>query len=154
LKSLNSIVIVMRPCKRCSSRGKTCTLGEASEKCVACVESGKLCDLAIPPSKLRRIHKERLRVRDAIREAETKLYRLQNQLRRLKDEEKEMVSFEWDIINVLEGKEESFVANSDLLFDVSAKAFQFLETFDWSSFVVDPLNLSGLDDVAAGKIVE
>ena len=38
----------MRPCKSCSFANKQCLLGDASEKCLACVASGKPCDLAIP----------------------------------------------------------------------------------------------------------
>jgi len=146
LNSIGSVVIAMRPCKRCSSAGKTCTLGEASEKCVACVESGKSCDLAIPPSKLRRIHKERLRVRDAVREAEAKLYRLRSQLRRLEDEEEEVISSEWDVINILEGQEEASSRIPELPFDVSSENFQFPETLDWSPFAAGPLNLNGTGD--------
>jgi len=130
LNSIDSVVIAMRPCKRCSSAGKTCTLGEASEKCVACVESGKSCDLAIPSSKLRRIHKKRLRVRDAIREAEAKLYRLRNQLRRLEDEKEEVIFSKWDVINILESKEEASSRIPKLSFDISSKNFQFFETLD------------------------
>jgi len=91
LNFANSLSLAMRPCKRCSSLGKTCTLGETSKKCICCVEASKPCDLAISPAKLRRIHKERLRVRDAIREMETKLYRLKHQLRQLKNEKEDMM---------------------------------------------------------------
>jgi len=91
LNSADPLSLAMRPCKRCSSLKKTCTLGETSKKCICCVKAGKPCDLAIPPAKLRRIHKERLRVRDAIREMETKLYRLKHQLRQLKNEKEDMM---------------------------------------------------------------
>jgi hypothetical protein len=91
LNSVDPVSLAMRPCKRCSSLEKTCTLGETSKKCICCVEASKLCDLAIPSTKLRRIHKERLRVRDAIREVEAKLYRLKHRLRQLENEKKEMM---------------------------------------------------------------
>ena len=91
LNSVGLLSLVMRSCKRCSSLGKTCSLGEASKKCICCVEASKFCDLAIPPATLRRIHKERLRVRDAVREMETKLYRLKHQLQQLKNEKEKMV---------------------------------------------------------------
>jgi hypothetical protein len=91
LNSVGSLSLAMRPCKRCSSLRKTCTLGEMSKKCICCVEAGKPCDLAISPAKLRRIHKKRLRVRDAVREVKAKLYRLKHQLRQLKNEEEEMM---------------------------------------------------------------
>jgi len=91
LNSVDPLSLAMRPYKRCSSPGKTCTLGEMSKKCICCVETGKPCDLAISPAKFRRIHKKRLRVRDAIREMKTKLYRLKHQLQRLKNEKKKMM---------------------------------------------------------------
>jgi hypothetical protein len=73
LNSANALSLVMRSCKRCSSLEKTCILGEASKKCICCVKTSKPCDLTISSAKLRRIHKKRLRVRDAIREVKTKL---------------------------------------------------------------------------------
>jgi len=91
LNSADSLSLAMRPCKRCSSLGKICTLDETSKKYICCVEASKLCDLTISPAKLRRIHKKRLRVRDAIREVKTKLYRLKHQLRQLKNEEENMM---------------------------------------------------------------
>jgi hypothetical protein len=91
LNSVDPLSLAMHLCKRCSSLRKTCTLGEMSKKCICCVEASKPCDLAIPPVKLRRIHKKRLRVRDAIREVEAKLYRLKHQLRQLENEKEEMM---------------------------------------------------------------
>jgi hypothetical protein len=91
LNSVDSLSLAMRPCKRCFSLKKTCTLGEMSKKCICCVEASKFCDLAIPSAKLRQIHKKRLRVRDAIREMKAKLYRLKHQLRQLENEKKEMM---------------------------------------------------------------
>jgi hypothetical protein len=91
LNSVDSLSLAMRLYKRCSSLKKTCSLGETSKKCIYCVKTSKSCDLTISPAKLRRIHNERLRVRDAIREMKTKLYRLKHQLRQLKNEEKVMM---------------------------------------------------------------
>jgi len=90
LNSVDSLSLAMRSCKRCSSLEKTCFLNEMSKKCICCVGASKPCNLAISPAKFRRIHNERLRVRDAIREVKTKLYRLKHQLRQLKNE-KEMI---------------------------------------------------------------
>jgi hypothetical protein len=89
--SVDPLSFAMRSCKRCSSLRKTCILDEMSKKCICCVEASKPCDLAISSVKLRRIHKKRLRVRDAIREMKTKLYQLKHQLRQLKNEKKEMM---------------------------------------------------------------
>ncbi len=91
LNFVDLLSLAMRSCKRCSSLRKTCTLDETSKKCICCVKASKSCDLAISLAKFRQIHKKRLRVRDAIREVETKLYRLKHQLRQLKNKKKEMV---------------------------------------------------------------
>jgi hypothetical protein len=91
LNSVDSLSFAMRSCKRCSSLRKTCTLDKMSKKCICCVKASKSCDLTISPVKLRRIHKKRIRVRDAIREVKAKLYRLKHQLRQLKNEKKEMM---------------------------------------------------------------
>ncbi len=91
LNFVDSLSLAMRLCKRCSSLRKTCTLDEASKKCICCVKTNKPCDLTISPAKLRRIHKKRLRVRDAIRDVKAKLYRLKHQLRQLKNEKKEIM---------------------------------------------------------------
>jgi hypothetical protein len=85
LNSVGPLSLAMRPCKRCSSLEKTCSLDETSKKCICCVKTSKPCDLTISPAKLRRIYNERLRVRDAIREMKAKLYRLKHQLRQLKN---------------------------------------------------------------------
>jgi hypothetical protein len=91
LNSVDSLSFAMRLYKRCSSLRKTCILDEMLKKCICCVKASKPCDLTISSAKLRRIHKKRLRVRDAIREMKTKLYRLKHQLRQLKNEKKEMM---------------------------------------------------------------
>ena len=91
LNFVDSLSLAMRPCKRCFSLEKTCTLDKTSKKCICCVEANKSYNLAISPIKFRRIHKERLRVRDAIREMKAKLYRLKHQLRQLKNKKKEIM---------------------------------------------------------------
>jgi len=91
LNSVDSLSFAIRLCKRCFSLRKTCILDEMSKKCICCVKANKPCDLTISPAKLRRIHKKRLRVRDAIREMKTKLYRLKHQLQQLKNEKKEIM---------------------------------------------------------------
>jgi len=91
LNFVGPLSLAMRPCKRCFSLEKTCTLDEMSKKCICCVKTSKSCDLAISPVKLRQIHKKRLRVRDAIREMKAKLYRLKHQLRQLENKKKEMM---------------------------------------------------------------
>jgi len=151
LKSIGSVVIAMRLCKQCSSADKICTLDKISEKCVACVEFGKSCDLAISSSKLRRIHKKRLRVRDAVRKAKTKLYYLRNQLRRLENKKEKIIFSEWDVINILKNKKEASSMISELSFDILSENFQFSESLDWSPFIAGLLNLNETGNVVAAN---
>jgi hypothetical protein len=140
--SVDPLSLAMRPCKRCSSLEKTCSLDETSKKCICCVEASKSCDLAISPAKLRRIHNERLRVRDAIREMKIKLYRLKHQLRQLKNEKEVMMLSEWSVIDTLKNKKKVLLPKaSKLLFDVFSEQFQFSNSLNWSSLVADSLDL-------------
>ena len=91
LSRTSHTVIAMRFCKRCFFSGIQCVMGDASEKCVACVNSRKSCDLAISSVKLRRIHKERIRLRNEVRTVRAKLNRLKEQLLRAENEKKEMM---------------------------------------------------------------
>ena len=81
----------MRLCKFCSFVDKQCLLSDAFEKCFACVASRKFCDLVIFFFIMRRMYKERLRVRNEVRETKTKLHNLEKQLKRLKDEEENLI---------------------------------------------------------------
>ena len=84
----------IRPYKRYISRNLTCLLSKSSEKYIECVSSGKSCDLIIPPSKLRRVYKERIRVRNKVRKVKAKLYRIETRLRNLENEEEGLVNSE------------------------------------------------------------
>jgi hypothetical protein len=106
------------------------------------VKASKPCDLAISPAKLRRIHKERLRVRNAIREVKAKLYRLKHQLRQLKNEEEEIMLSKWSVIDTLKNKKKiSLPKIPELSFDVFFEQFQFLDSLDWSPLAADSLDL-------------
>ncbi len=138
---VDSLSLAMRLYKRYSSLGKTCTLDETSKKCICCVKANKFYDLAISSIKLRRIYKKRLRVRDAIREIKTKLYRLKHQLRQLENKKKEIILSKWSVIDTLKNKEKiSLPKASKLLFDVFFEQFQFSNSLDWSLLVVDFLD--------------
>jgi len=142
LNSVDPLSLAMRPCKRCSSLGKTCSLGETSKKCICCVEASKPCDLTISPAKLRRIHNERLRVRDAVREVKTKLYRLKHQLRQLKNEKEVIMLSKWSVIDTLKNKEKVLLPKaSELLFDVFSEQFQFSNSLNWSPLAAGSLDL-------------
>ena len=134
----DSSLLTMRSCKRCFSLSKICTLDETSKKCSICVNFDRFCDLAISFAKMRRIHKERIRVRDIVREIKIKLHWFKQQLRRLKDEKESMISSKWNVIDVLKKKkndaflrkktsQEKISFNFEFLFDVLSKEFRSLE---------------------------
>ena len=102
LSNFSILSEAIRPCKRCISRNLTCLLSKSSEKYIEYVSSGKSCDLIIPPSKLRYIYKERIRVRNKVRKVKAKLYRIETRLRDLENEEEGLVNSEWSIIQSLE----------------------------------------------------
>ena len=81
----------MRFCKFCFFAIKQCLLNDAFEKCFTCVMSKKFCDFVNFFFILRRVHKKRLRVRNEVCETKTKLQRLEKQLKRLKDEEENLI---------------------------------------------------------------
>ena len=91
LSNFEFLFVNMRLCKFYSFANKQCLLGDAFEKCLACVASRRFCDFVILPFIMRRVHKKRLRVRNEMREAKAKLQRLKKQLKRLKDEEENLI---------------------------------------------------------------
>ena len=136
LSNFGLLSINMRPCKSCSFANKQYLLGDAFEKCLACVASRKSCDLVILPSTMRRVHKERVGVRNEVREAKAKLQRLKRQLERLKDEEENLILREWNTINCLKEKKSLNTFNFTFLLDVMSKQFQF-SNLNWSPLVND-----------------
>jgi len=142
LNSVGPLSLAMRLCKRCSSLEKTCFLGETSKKCICCVKASKSCDLTISSTKLRRIHNERLRVRDAIREMKAKLYWLKHQLQQLENEKEMMMLSKWSVIDTLKNKKKVLLSKAfKLLFDVFSEQFQFSNSLNWSSLIADSLDL-------------
>ena len=144
----------IRPCKRCISRNLTYLLSKSSEKYIGCVSSGKSCDLIIPPSKLRRVYKERIRVRNKVRKVKAKLYRIETRLRDLENEEEGLVNSKQSTIQSLEDnkarkteEKSKEPENPDFPFDVLAENFYLPDT-DWSPFAFGFLNLS----VPAGPV--
>ena len=137
LSNFDILFVNMRPCKFCSFANKQCLLSDAFKKYLACVASKKFCDFVIPSSIMRRMHKERLRVRNEMREAKAKLQRLKRQLKRLKDEEENLILREWNAINCLKEKKSQSTFTFIISFDVMSKQFQF-SNFDWSFLVINP----------------
>ena len=76
----------MRPCKNCSKADRRCRVGEGSSKCVDCVRLGEVCDLApMDHNRWRRLERERKRLRVELREARTRLLRLEQQVESVED---------------------------------------------------------------------
>ena len=119
------LFVNMRSCKFCSFVVKQYLLSDAFEKCLTCVASKKTCDFVIFFFIMRRVHKERLRVRNEVRETKAKLQRLERQLKRLKDEEENLILKKWDIINYLKEKKSQNTFHFIIFFDVMSKQFQF-----------------------------
>ena len=145
--------LAMRFCKNCSHARVFCRIGDGSEKCVECVSTGRTCDLVISPTIIKRIQRERRRIRDEVRKARAaakttivEMNRLKRQLEALKDQEEELISTEWQNIVELKADEQAvaIVSFLDLFFDVAFEQFQLLVDFDWSS-----VSLSGLDGIVA-----
>ena len=145
LDSNKELSLAMRPCERCSSSGHRCQLGESSEKCIECIRLGKLCDLAIPPEKLRRVHQKRIQMRKKVKEAKAKWFRLECELEKLETEEEELVAAEWQNISKKEIEEKASLPAFDPIipFDVLSEQLEIPPGFDFS----------GLVDVA-GTVVE
>ena len=92
LSNFSALSEAIRPCKRYLSRNLTCLFSKSSEKYLECISSRKSCDLIIPPSKLRRVYKERIRVRNNVRKLKAKLYRIETRLRDLENKEEDLVN--------------------------------------------------------------
>ena len=93
--------LAMRPCKNCFRSRVLCRIGDESDKCVGCVSAGRICDLAILPTIIKRIQRERRKIREEVRKARAaakivivKVNRLERQLEALKNQKKELISIE------------------------------------------------------------
>ena len=130
-------VLAIRSCKRCEDSKEPCKLGNGSEKCTKCIKDQKFCDLSVPPAMLRRAHKERLRLRDKVRETKLKLNRPEAELQDTEDKEENLVRLEWRNISELE--DEPPVNNSinldNFLFDVSSEQVEVPPGFDFGGLV-------------------
>ncbi len=73
---LESMFLVMRPCRNCASSSKVYCVNDDFKKCVKCVRSSRDCDLTISSTSIKRIHGKRMRLKKEVREARVKLSRL------------------------------------------------------------------------------
>ncbi len=88
---LDFVCLAMRFCRNCAMSNKVYCVSDNFKKCVKCVRSNRNYDLAILFTLIKRIYKERLRLKKEVREARTKLSRLKKQLNFLKKKKKKMI---------------------------------------------------------------
>lgn len=108
---------------------------------------------------LRRIHKERLRLRNEVRQIEAKLSRVNRQLELKEDEEENLVNLEWRNISEMEDDESSpqlpLSDSNDFLFDLNSEQLEPPSGLDWSLLAADPFDFEestapGSDGIIAG----
>lgn len=99
LLNFDFIVLAMRLCKRCVFARVPCQIDENFEKCVECISSDQTCSLFISSITIKRIQKERKRIRDEVRrvqrtrnEINVTLSRFERQLKTLKNQKKELIT--------------------------------------------------------------
>jgi len=61
--ALDLISLAMRSCCNCTMSSKIYCVNNNFKKCVKCVRSSRGCDLAISSTSIKRIHKERMRLK-------------------------------------------------------------------------------------------
>ena len=93
--------LAMSFCKNCSRFRVPCRIDDESEKCVECVSADRTCDLVISPTIIKRIQREKRKIREEVRKARAaakiviaKINRLNRQLEALKIQEEELISIE------------------------------------------------------------
>ncbi len=74
--ALDFVCLAMRFCRNCAMSSKVYCVNDNFKKCVKCVRSNHNYDLAISSISIKRIYKERLRLKKEMREARIKLSRL------------------------------------------------------------------------------
>ena len=140
-----SSFLAMRFCKNCSRSRVPCRIDDESKKCVKCVSTGRTCDLVISSIIIKRIQRERRKIREEVRKARAvaktvivKMNRLKRQLEALKNQKKKLISIEWQNIAELKADEQVAATDSffDFFFDVAFEQFQLFVDFDWSSVLL------------------
>ncbi len=89
--ALSLISLAMRSCRNCTMSSKAYCVNNDFEKCVKCVRSNYDYNLTISFTLIKRIYKERMRLKKEVRDAHAKLSRLEKQLDFLKNKKKEMI---------------------------------------------------------------
>ncbi len=75
--ALKFVSFVMRSCRNCAMSSKIYYVNNNFKKCVKCVRFNRDCDLTIFFTSIKRIYKKRMRLKKEMREARTKLSRLE-----------------------------------------------------------------------------
>ena len=129
----------MRFCKNCSSSfvPKPCRIAEGSEKCVACVNSGRPCNLAsFDTVRWRRLKKKRKRLKTELKKSYAKQQRLLRQIDFVEKKQQVMVDGELRNIEELEHEEalaEGLLFDFTFLIDVASEQLVlFVGWEDWS----------------------
>ena len=154
LSTLGVGTVAMRPCRSCSSVGKTCRVAGGSEKCIECVRRACPCDLAsLDTSRYKRLevqrkkierelieaHKKQQRALAEQQEALSRQQRLLRQLEFVEGEQGRMVDDEIQNIEELEQEESS--SAPEPLIDVASEQIVFPNVFgDWSMTSLAPFD--------------
>ena len=132
-------IFTMRPCKACSSSfvPKPCRIAENSEKCVACVNSGRPCNLvSLDTVRWRKLKEKRKRLKAELKKSYTKQQRLFRQIDFVEKKQQVMVDGELRNIEKLEHEEalaEGLLPDFTLLIDVvSEQLVLFVGWENWS----------------------
>ncbi len=75
--ALDLIFLAMRSCRNYTISNKIYCVNNDFKKCIKCVRSNCDCDLAIFFASIKRIYKKRMRLKKEVRDARTKLSRLE-----------------------------------------------------------------------------
>jgi hypothetical protein len=98
-------ILAMRPCSHCVSQNTLCVVSPDSEGCEQCIRFHRPCELASPIADLERIHKKEDDISQQIIEEEAKLRRLRKERRRLRKQLRSLGEREEQNIRDLEAYE-------------------------------------------------
>ena len=132
-------VFAMRLCKNCSLSfvSKPCRIVESFEKYVACVNSGRFCNLvSFDTVRWRKLKEKRKRLKVELKKSYAKQQRLLRQIDFVEKKQQVMVDGEFRNIEKLEHEEalvEGFLPDFIFLIDVASKQLVlFVGWEDWS----------------------
>jgi len=89
--ALSLISLAMRFCRNYTMSSKIYCVSNNFKKCIKCVRFSRNYNLTISSILIKRIYKERMRLKKKVRNAHAKLSRLEKQLDFLKNKKKEII---------------------------------------------------------------